>query len=95
MHNLIATVLRQVDTFGGANQQADLIQPLNYFNDARHVLFFKRMHGKLAVLISKVCTVFSNIGKTSPLKAAHIVPQLGVGVSTRHNKVNALRLQAR
>ena len=53
------------------------------------------MHGKLTVLISKIRTVFSDIDKTSPFKAAHIILQLGIGVSTRHNKVNAQRPQAR
>ena len=73
MHNLVATVLGQVDAFGGANQQTDLIQSLHYLNNARHIFVQKGMHGKLATLIGKVRAVFSNIGKTSPFKAAHIV----------------------
>ena len=52
------------------------------------------MHGKLATLIGKIRTVFSDIDETLVLEAAHIVLQLGVGVSARHNKVDALRLQA-
>ena len=53
------------------------------------------MHGKLTALISKVRTIFSDIDKTLILEAAHIVLQLGVGVSARHNKVNAQHPQAR
>ena len=94
MHNLVATVLGQVDAFGGANQQTDPVQSLHYLNNARHIFVQKGMHGKLATLIGKIRTVFSDIDETLVLEAAHIVLQLGVGVSARHNKVDALRLQA-
>ena len=94
MHNLVTAVLRQVDTFGSTDQQTNLVESLHYLNDARHILFHKGMHGKLAAVISEVRAVLSNVGEALVFEAPHIVLQLGVGVSARHNKVNALRLQA-
>ena len=73
MHNLVTTVLGKVDTFGGADQQTDVVQPLDYFNDARYILFLKGMHGKLTALIGQVRTILCNVDEALVLKAAHIV----------------------
>ena len=73
MHNLIATILGQVNTLGGAHQQTDLVQPLHYLNNARDILFLKGMHGKLTAVIGEVRAVLSNVGEALVLETAHIV----------------------
>ncbi|CNJ34665.1 Uncharacterised protein [Mycobacterium tuberculosis] len=94
MHNLVATILGQVNTLGGADQQTDLVQTLHYLNNARDILLFKGVHGKLTAIIGEVRAVLCNVGEALILETAHIVLQFGVGVSARHDKVDSLRLQA-